>query len=119
MGGGGGGTVVEFPGGRRVDAAQCWQVTFISLLHFTFILHCKMYIVIHYIRMVVELVLMAIVMTTTAPEELSYVRLWCRASFFASTELFVKFKSAVPGNREIYDAFSYLFSCSMAPDALV
>ena len=38
---------------------------FQSLLHFTFILHCKMYIV-HYIRMVVELVLMAIVMTTTA-----------------------------------------------------
>ena len=85
-----------------------------AAFHFTFILHCKMSI-----RMVVEPALMAIVMTTTAPEELSYVRLWCRASSFASTELYVKFKSAVPGNREIYDAFSYLFSCSMAPDALV
>merc|ERR1712038_1492907 len=56
-------------------------------------------------RMVVEPALMAIVMTTTAPEELSYVRFLCRASGIASTEAFVKFKSAVPGNREIYDAF--------------
>ena len=49
--------------------------------------------------MVVELVLMAIVVITTDPEEKSYVRYMCRASGFACTELFVKFKSAVPGNR--------------------
>ena len=51
------------------------------------------------IRMVVELVLMAIVVITTDPKEKSYVRYWCRASGIACTELFVKFKSAVPGNR--------------------
>ena len=35
VGGGGGGTqVLEFPDGRRVDAAQCWEVTIMFLLHF-------------------------------------------------------------------------------------
>ena len=71
------------------------------------------------IRMVVELVLMAIVVITTDPKEKSYVRYMCRASGIACTELFVKFKSAVPGNSEIHDPISYLFSCSMAPDTLV
>ena len=70
--------------------------------------------------MVVELVLMAIVMITTDPKDKSYVRYRCGAPASpASTELFVKFKSAVPGNSEIHDPFSYLFSCSMAPDTLV
>ena len=74
-----------------------------------------------YIRMVVELVLMAIVMITTDPKDKSYVRYRCGARGFhvASTEPFVKFKSAVPGNSEIHDPISYLFSCSMAPAALV
>ena len=67
---------------------------------YVFILHCKMYI-----RMVEELVLMAIVMITTDPEDKSYVRYRCGAPASpASTELFVKFKSAVPGNSEIHDS---------------
>ena len=70
--------------------------------------------------MVVEFVLMAIVVITTDPKEKSYVRYWCRATCFALlSELFVKFKSAVPGNSEIHDPISYLFSYSIASDALV